>query len=236
MAESEHDDLADALSRMSGDEPPAPVRPPAVRPATVRPAAVKPVAPAVKPAAAVAPRVARPAAPAITPPPAPLAAPIPSTAPPVVTPRPQRPMAPVARPAAPVIAPPVEPESYDEEPANETRTDEETGIFDDGDSVIVPAPEASAFAPRTASVAARRAKAKQHQSLVFSRTLIPILLTVGVIFLVFGALRYTLGPESTLSLLPKVFSHLFIAAGAASLCMAVVMMFSVKKAIDAGAE
>jgi hypothetical protein len=252
MAESGHDDLADALSRMaSGDHapsehlhdetpPPAPVpvkpvaqkaapavrpTPPAGQPAAATPKA-RPVTPAPQQATA---RPAAPARPATTPaarapPPA---GPTPAVSPVAATPaapgaRPARPTAPAARPTAPVVAAPVPVE----EPA---------AVIDDDDAVIVPAYESSKLARPSNAAAQLRAAKQKRKNLEFRRTCIPVLLTTGALMFVFGMAKFLIGDESSLSALPNTIPLVLFVGGLVMLGLAAVNMISVQKEMAADA-
>jgi hypothetical protein len=253
MAEAEHDDLADALARMAGGDvapseqtPPAPVEPapkPVLRPAAIKPVAARPMAPTPKlPAAQLpqqpaAPRAARPAAPVLG-----------SPTPP--SPRVPRPIAPALtstpgaakreRPSAPTIRQPtMAPTDAEADGGQSTGlTAEAAGseIVDDDDSVIVPAPEASVFVPKSKTSAEVRARIAKKKNLEFRRTLIPILLTCGVMMLAFAGLRFVTGPDSMLSNLPIWIPIALVSAGFILLALAVVNMLGVKAQLDAEAK
>jgi len=254
MSNSNQDDLAEALARLAaGDvapsehQPPAPVTPPAaptpaapraVRPASARAAAARPAAAAPP----VPPKPVRPAAPVLSsPPPSPPV--VPSASPPPVI-RAAAPVARKARPAAPTIAsarvqspepqPPLEPEVDGGQSTGIAAQGDQPEIIDDDDMMSIPAPEASVFQPKTKNVAEMRARAAAARNLEFQRTLIPILLTCGVMLGVFAVLKFVSGPDSMLALAVKpwvppvlgVISLLLLA-------MAVVLMLSVKQQLDA---
>jgi hypothetical protein len=79
-----------------------------------------------------------------------------------------------ARPAAPVIA-------------SQSASEPQAQVIDDDDRVIVPAPSADVFRHQGTGVSARRTPARR---LSLRRTLIPILLTAGLILFVLGLLRF----------------------------------------------
>ena len=79
-----------------------------------------------------------------------------------------------ARPAAPVIA-------------SQSASEPQAQVIDDDDRVIVPAPTADVFLHHGTGASARRAPARR---LSLRRTLIPILLTAGLILFALGLLRF----------------------------------------------
>jgi hypothetical protein len=234
MAESNNDDLADALAQMAnGDvapsehEPEAPIEPPpvkAVRPASSRPVVVPPAS--VRPARPVAPV---PSNVTLNPPPA---APV---APPVVTTRPVVPVVRKQRPAAPTITQtPGEAEVAGDQSTALSGAMDSSTIIDDDDSVIVPAPDASVFdtTPKKKAAATAKAKAAVRKNLEFRRTMIPILLTCGVLMLGFASLKFVSGSESSLSVLPIWVPVLLVLAGAIVLALAVVNILTVKNQLS----
>jgi hypothetical protein len=251
MAESENDDLADALSRMAGDdtgpsesEAPAPIDlpKPAVRPVAIKPVAARPTAPMPKPPIPIppsppaSPRTARPVAPTLGTAPA-------AASPPTREARPSAPTltSPAAarkdRPSAPTIRQvtiaPTDAETDGGQSTGLTAEAGESQIIDDDDSVIVPAPEASVFVSKPKTNAEVREKIARKKNLEFRRTLIPILLTSGVLMLAFGLLRFAAGADSTLSNLPIWISIVLWFAAAILLSLAVVNMLSVKAQLAA---
>jgi hypothetical protein len=243
MAESNHDDLADALARMaSGDvapsehEPPAPVKPVHKNAKPVQPG--KPPAIPAKPAVTArraSPRQAAPLVPAV-----------PQTPPPAArSPRPAAPSVaspPVARPSRPQAPPMVQLVRTDPVASSDfsgpisggnestsTSAGDPSVIFDD-DSVIVPAPDPSAFAhkPKPKASTEARAKIAKKKQLEFRRTLIPVLLTMGVLMFIFASLRFVLGVDSPLTRLPVFLPIILIFGGCTLITFAVINMLSVK--------
>jgi hypothetical protein len=223
MSESNHSDLADALSRLaSGDVAPSerehepPVPPPAPPTPRVAKVTFRPITP-------VAPTVARPASPA-----RPV---IPSIATPHPAARPQRPAVPTVRPLAPPS------------PAGPTLTEpalpvDDPAVVDDDDAVIVPAPDASVFIPRKkpATSAEARARVARKKQLEFRQTLIPILLTTGVLAIAFGVAPFALGPDSIAAHLPRWVTPTLIAIGAVQLALAGANMASVRSMLLADSQ
>jgi len=239
MAESEHDDLADALARMAkGDVAPGehggehelatPSTPPA-RPAP-RPAPARGPAPMIKP-----PRPAAPALGAQSPPPA--TAPVPRPAAPALaagttSTRKARPTAPAVRQST---SAPTDAETDGGQSTALSAGAEGAGTNDDDDSVIVPAPEASVFMPKakSTSTAEVRAAIARKKNLNFRRTLIPPLLTLGVLMIVFGFLKPLSGPDSMFANLWGGIPVILFIAGAVLLGVAAINMLSVKAQLEA---
>ncbi len=259
MAESGHDDLADALARMaSGDHVPSEhlhddPTPPAPKAAPVKPAARK-AAPAV-----------RPAPPAAVSPPSTPAAPTPKARP--VSPTPQQPTARPAAPAGPATTPtaraarpagptpavsPVAPATTapGARPARPTApaarptapvaavpvpVEEPAAVIDDDDAVIVPAYESSRLARPSNAAAQLRAAKQKRKNLEFRRTCIPVLLTTGALMFVFGFAKFLIGDESSLSALPNTIPLALFAGGLVMFGLAAVNMVSVQKEMAADA-
>jgi hypothetical protein len=211
-----HDELADALAKLAGGEvapsehePPAPLAPSPTTPPSAR---------SQRPAASANGRGASPPA------------------------RPHRPTAPAPRPNAPTLSsPPTSsppPGATDDHAGSEIAPLSSDGeeehhhvTLDDDDAVIVPAPDLSAFAPRPH---ARRPvgvgrHAAIYQTIEFRRTIIPVLLTCGVLTTAFGSLKYALGEDSPLADLPRWLPIGLFITGAMLLGLAVVNMLSVRQ-------
>ena len=67
------------------------------------------------------------------------------------------------------------------------------------------------------------------------QTMIPILLTTGLLLLAFGVLRFILGPDSPYANLPGWLSGVAIGAGVLLLGVAVMTMLQVKAELDRAA-
>ena len=177
----------------------------------------------------IAPSEHAPVAP-VEPPPAPRAAPRPAprtAVPSAETARPQRPAAPSLRPAAPVARAAPKPVA----PSNELIVPaiEDQPIVMDDDSVIMDAPDASVFAAkRPLKLAKKIDRAALYRTIGYRQTLIPILLTCGVLMLVFAALRPVLGPDSALAELPAWVPALLAVTGLVLLGFAGLNMASVR--------
>ena len=94
-----------------------------------------------------------------------------------------------------------------------------------GDDMLgAPAPDASVFAPRrsTRDLIAER-------QLNNRRTLIPILLTCGVLLPAVGSLKWLRGPESAFTAWPVWAPLLLAALGALMLFLAIVSMIQVRQ-------
>ena len=208
MADSKQDDWADALSKLAGGD---------VAPSEHEPAG--PVDPPAAPARSAPPR-------AVIPPQRP--APRPSVTPSVdAAPRPQRPATPSMRPAVPTarVAPSPAVKSNDlVVPAIEDQP-----IVMDDDSVIMDAPDASVFAPKRVVKTAKKVdRAALYRTIGYRQTLIPILLTCGVVLLAFSTLRVVLGPDSALADLPGWLPAVLAVTGLVLLGFAGLNMVSVK--------
>jgi len=210
MAESDNDDLADALARMVGgnagpgerdDDPIVPLTPPPLP----RPPAFRPTSPMSK---AAPPPQAHPTAPGPA--------------------RPQRPAVPTVRPASPT--PP------NLAPSDDVADPFETDLIDDGDDVVlIPDHDASAFAPRPkpAASAEALAKAARRKRVEFRRTLIPVLLSCGVLTIAFGLAPLGMGPDSISATLPRWVTPTLVATGVVLLVLAGLNMAGVRALLAA---
>jgi hypothetical protein len=251
MAQGDHDDLADALAKLAGGEiapsehePPAPPAQPPAPPPPAKPAPGKPQfrqaappptrPPAPKPSASAPSAAARPQRPgAPIRPTTPTAKPA-STPPLSPAPRPQRPTTPSTRPSAPgspnLTSPEPPPVDNGISTVTPLSSEEQPVVIDDDDAVIVPAPDASVFAPKPIH---HRHIGLTHgtvyQTVEFRRTIIPILLTCGVLMIAFGLLKPLLGQDSPLADLPGWLPIVLFAAGALLLGLAVLNMLSVRQ-------
>jgi hypothetical protein len=99
----------------------------------------------------------------------------------------------------------------------------------------MPAPEVSVFQPRRkpAAKASVSAATTAKRSLQYRRTLIPILLVLGVYMAWLASLKYFSGPDSVLATLPGWVPALLGVGSMVMLVLAVVNMISVKLQMDA---
>jgi hypothetical protein len=101
---------------------------------------------------------------------------------------------------------------------------------DDDDAVIVPAPDQSVFAPKPRSApVARPARVPVYQTLNFRQTIIPIMLTTGVLSIVLAAVRLALPEESFFAAVPMIVAIVLLVVGAILLAAAVLNMMQVKQ-------
>ena len=247
LADGHHDSTAgeahdaDAQENAPATPPPTqPVRPAKVaRPATVAPstaaapAVAKPSAPVPKTTAAPTAKFARPAAPATPPPSAPVAAPTPPSVTAETRPASRvRAAAPSARPTAPSspVAPPPPPapiDATDDSPFDHAPPE-------DDDAVIVPAPDQSVFAPRPKAAApVRKGRVPVYQTLHFRQTVIPVMLTSGVMALLLGGIRFALSDDSIFSAVPSSIAIVLIVLGLLLLGAAALNIVQVKQMIEA---
>jgi len=203
--EPDKDDIADALARMADGLPDKPARP-AQPPRSAGEFRAPPPRPAGPEKDAP-----RPAAPAPAPPPGPAAKSKPA--------RPERP-----RPDRPAEPPP---EATPEDQADVVN------IIDDGDAVIVPAPDAEVFAPKATP---KVMKTSLTRSLGFRRTIIPILLTSGVLLLGIGSLKWVAGSNSLFSDMNLMFVGTLCGSGAFLLIVAVLNMLQVRADLEQGKQ
>ena len=97
-------------------------------------------------------------------------------------------------------------------------------VDDDDDTVAVPAPETAQFVPAPSSH-----RAAVYQTLEFSRTLIPVLLTCGVLLVALASARHLVGQDSPLTDLPPWLAPLLFLTGLVLLVLAAANMLNVKR-------
>jgi len=140
-----------------------------------------------------------------------------------------RPAAP-ARPAAPPLLRPAVPQM----PAPSAPVDEAPPAFaiNDDDVALIPAP-ADAFASSGPSVAVQRSaeRRRTQRSMSSRRTVIPILLTLGVMLIAAAFLRSHVSQDAPLSTLPPWLSIAGYAVGASLLAVAAINMLQVRSAL-----
>jgi hypothetical protein len=225
MPKDDRDDLADALAKLaSGDIAPSEHAPSNPLSDDKTPVDPNEVAPPPLPSA----QVARPS---------PKPRPVPGKA----AARPQRPTTPAPRPAAPsssswvpssgeATPPPAAPDdslaAATVDLGLQEPSEQSVILDDDDDAVIVPAPDAAVFAPKHIGRGSHRRSAL-YQTIEFRRTIIPVLLTCGVLTIAFGMLKYALGEDSPLSELPGWLPIVLFITGALLLTLAVTNMLSV---------
>ncbi len=201
------------------------------KPAPVSAAAPVPPPRAARPQAPTAPVTPPVAIPPSTPepPPAPQA-PVPQAPAPRARPAAPRP----AAPSSPNLTPPAPPPSPagDDARPNENLPDDEMEIVDDGDAVIVPAPPPSVFAAKPKPATPHAHRAAVLHTLGFKRTMVPILLTGGVLLPLFGALKFLRGDNSPFSGLPTWVMVLLLIAGAILLAFGVMNMLQIRQQLD----
>jgi hypothetical protein len=141
------------------------------------------------------------------------------------------------RPAAPVAPPLVEEDVPEDEAATDEVSDEsayEPGeIYDDGDAVIVPAPSAEVFLAKPRPTP--KPKSSYAQSIQFKQTVIPVLLTLGVIGILSAAMPFLSPSASGIAVLrgQPLLLTLLASVGLAFLVVAWLNMLQVKSTLDA---
>ena len=147
--------------------------------------------------------------------------PLPARPTPKPAPMEPRPLPPVSRPVsrAPTSRPrapqPTEQPAYIPEPAEEDAED----------------PLASRGAAPATSVSAPIRRQNYAPNLEARRTLIPILLTCGVLLLVFAGLKYVMDPDSPFASMPGLVTGSAVGMGVLLLIAAAVNMLGVKSAL-----
>jgi hypothetical protein len=99
-------------------------------------------------------------------------------------------------------------------------------IVDDGDNVNIPAPTPEVFAYRTPPVRVKRTP--MYARLSFRRTIIPILLTLGVSLPICGAWWLMLDEDHPLRGLSIGYPILIVATGVVLLVLAILNMLQVR--------
>jgi hypothetical protein len=134
---------------------------------------------------------------------------------------PQRPI------AAPVVVPP---------PPTEPAADDSSilGEIIEDDETIAAAPDASAFAPRT-HLQKKSARVSIYKNLFFRRTLIPILLTCGIMLPAIG-IWTLIDKTAPLAAVGKSVDMLLIVVGAILLALGLINALHVKYILDAAAK
>jgi hypothetical protein len=145
------------------------------------------------------------------------AAPIPTASAKQKPARPDRPDRPVGPPSI----------ASDDDSADVGSEYDPNEIIDDGDAVIVPAPEPEVFAPHAPAKKPAKSVGVPN-SLAFRRTIIPILLTCGVLLFGIGLLKWIGGADSLFSDMATALSATLCGAGAFLLLVAVLNMLQVK--------
>lgn len=95
----------------------------------------------------------------------------------------------------------------------------------DDDAMLAPAPDASVFAT---SSALYKPPARKAPTSDLKPTLIPILLTSGLLLIVFGCLKFILGPDSPYSNLPSWVIGMMFGMGALVLAFGAFTMLQVR--------
>jgi hypothetical protein len=95
----------------------------------------------------------------------------------------------------------------------------------DDDATVAPAPDLSALAYRPRAYRPPLARAARRD---VKQTMIPILLTTGVLLITFGVLKFFMGPDSPYAGLPIWLSAIAFGTGLLLLGAAVLTMLQVK--------
>ena len=138
------------------------------------------------------------------------------------------------RSAAPNLTPPPVAEPAPEEAsADEETVADPSGIYDDGDAVIVPAPSAEVF--RTKPKPTPKPKKHYTQTIEFKQTIIPVLLTLGVIGLFSAAMPFVVPSGSPLSRMRDEMGVIGLLGGMGFVLLAFAAMniMQVKSALEA---
>jgi hypothetical protein len=132
------------------------------------------------------------------------------------------------RPSAPTVRSAVVPtEPTETEVAGDQSTALSGEVIEDDESAMV-VPYMSAPTKPSNAVAEARAKAARQKNLNFRKTLIPILLTSGVILIGFASLKFMAGSDSMLTDMPIWIPVILLLLAAMFLSLAAVNMLSVK--------
>ncbi len=101
----------------------------------------------------------------------------------------------------------------------------------DDQAVLAPAAPIEFMAHRPRIV--RPKHVPLHKQMGFRQTIIPILLTLGVLLPAIAVMRYVMGPDSMIGSLAPWYSYILLAVGALMLVLAVINMIQVKNQLDA---
>ena len=96
--------------------------------------------------------------------------------------------------------------------------------------MLAPAPDASDFVHKPLSY--KSPQTKMAAGLSFKQTLIPILLTTGVMLIVFGSLKFIMGAESPFSALPGWTLGVMFGFGALMLAFGAFTMLQVREQLS----
>jgi hypothetical protein len=102
-------------------------------------------------------------------------------------------------------------------------------VHPEDDAMLAPAPDPSMLAH---PLPYRPKPIRRGISLQAKRTLIPILLTTGLLLIVFGALRFVMGPDSPYAKMPNWLTALVSVSGLILLAGAVFTMLQVQHELD----
>jgi hypothetical protein len=104
---------------------------------------------------------------------------------------------------------------------------------DDDDAVIVPAPDRAVFKPKSKPPAApARTQQAAYQTLHFRQTVIPVMLTLGIIALVLAAIRLGISDDSVFAKIPASVAGVLSLVGVLLLAVAGLNMMQVKQILD----
>ena len=98
---------------------------------------------------------------------------------------------------------------------------------EDDDAMLAPAPDREFLAAHTLSYKAPTVRAPQGPGV--KQTMVPILLTSGALLIVFGLLKFLLGPDSPYSGLPGWVVGMVLAMGALLVGLGIFTAFQVKE-------
>lgn len=97
----------------------------------------------------------------------------------------------------------------------------------------MPAPDESVFAPRAKSApVVRKAKVPVYQTLHFRQTVIPIMLTSGVLSLVLAGIRFSLPDDSFFAAVPTIVAIVLVIMGIMLLGFGIINMLMVKQMLE----
>ncbi len=102
-------------------------------------------------------------------------------------------------------------------------------VVEDDDSVIVPAPPMEALGHQHLEYARPHVRVPTFKSMSIRRTLIPVLLTSGVMISLFGIVKFVVPEEAALSMLPPWMCLIAICMGLALASLGVLNMLLVRQ-------
>ncbi len=128
---------------------------------------------------------------------------------------------------------PVESIATSESPSSEESAEALGHVIEDDDRMVAPAPSPEVFAPKALSP--RPVHGSILKTLAFRRTSIPVLLTLGLVLLIVGSLKFLRDPESPFAALSLWLVLTVMVMGLILIGLGVFNMILVKQQLEAKA-